>query len=293
MRQNDLCCLSLLLILTLGITACTKPIKPTVMAENKGFKKILIRTHPFLLTSYQRIQPGAESLRLYIEGDGRAWISRHQLSTDPTPRQPLGLQLALQDSSASVAYLARPCQYTPHTLDAACQSAVWSHLRFSETVIAAMNEAVTQLKKTAKAKKIQLVGFSGGAAIAVLIAARRDDIENLRTVAGDLNHETLSQYHATTPLTGSLNPSNVLQQIAKIPQCHFSGEKDKTVPPFIATEFVDKINQQGFGCATQVIMKNNTHHQAWERQWKNLLTLPLECVRPISKTKRVKETISP
>jgi hypothetical protein len=287
MRQNDLRLFNLLLVLVLGISACVKAPKKTSMAEQHGFHKILIQTNPFLLTSYQRIQPGSQTLKIYIEGDGRAWISRHQLSTDPTPRQPLGLQLALQDSSASVAYLARPCQYTPHTLDAACQPAIWSHLRFSEPLVAAMNQAVTQLKTTAKAKKIQLVGFSGGAAIAVLIAARRNDIENLRTVAGDLNHDALSQYHATTPLTGSLNPTDVIAHISRIPQCHFSGEKDKTVPPFIATEFVDKINQQGFGCAEQVIIKNNTHHEVWERQWKNLLTLPLKCAPGMHPTKHM------
>jgi hypothetical protein len=277
MRQNDLCCLSLWLMLTLGITACTKPIKPTVLAENKGFKKILIQAQPFLLTSYQKISPHHPTLTVYIEGDGRAWITRHRLSPNPTPQQPLALQLAMQDSDASVTYLARPCQYTPLYLDKACTSVVWSSHRFSETAVSAMNEAVTKLKNTAKATKIHLVGFSGGGAIATLIAARRTDIASLRTVAGDLNHETLSQHHQTTPLTGSLNPTNVIASLAKIPQCHFSGGKDKIVPPFIASQFVTLINQAGFGCAKQVLIPNNTHHQSWEKQWPMLLKESLKC----------------
>ena len=277
MRQNDLWPLRVLLIFSLGLTACAPPNKSTAIAEKKSFQKVLIQTNPFLLTTYQKMGGGHSTLTVYIEGDGRAWVTRHQLSHNPTPRQPLALHLAMQDNHAAVAYLARPCQYTPLHLDKACNPKIWSSHRFSEMVISAMNEAVTQLKKTAKAQKINLIGFSGGGAISTLIAARRTDIASLRTVAGDLNHETLSHYHQTTSLTGSLNPSDSISRLTKIPQCHFSGGKDETVPPFIAKEFVAKINQSGFGCAKHLVIPDNTHHQFWEKEWKMLLKVPLPC----------------
>ena len=115
------------------------------------------------------------------------------------------------------------------------------------------------------------------AAIAALIAARRTDIASLRTVAGDLNHQTLSEYHKTTPITDSLNPTDAIASLTKIPQCHFSGGKDKIVPPFVASEFVGSINQAKFGCAKQIILPDNTHHQSWEKQWPTLLKEPLIC----------------
>ena len=248
------------------------------MAAIQGFDKVLLKTNPFLLTSYQKFSPNSQSpfLTVYIEGDGRTWITRSKLSTDPTPRNPLALKLAFLDPSPNVAYLARPCQFTPQHLETECQSVIWSDQRFSEKVIAAMNQAVDQLKANAKAKQIQLVGFSGGAAIAVLIAARRHDVATLTTVAGDLDHQALSEYHHTTPLTNSLNPRSVLSKLVQLPQHHFSGEKDLVVPGFIAANFVADLKKFGAHCATNITIQGTTHHEGWEKGWPQLLSLPFK-----------------
>jgi len=248
------------------------------LAKAHGFQKIPIQTNPFLLTSYQKRNSNGKEIAIYIEGDGRTWISRHQLSNDPTPRQPLALKLAFQDRSPMVAYLARPCQYTPIATEPACDARIWSNLRFSERVVAAMNEAITALKNTAQADKIHLIGFSGGGAIAVLIADRRNDIATLRTVAGDLDPTRLSEYHHTTPLTGSLNPSDAIPRLIDLPQYHFSGEKDTIVPPFIAQTFVLRLNQQGSHCAKYKIIPKATHHEGIESIWSTLLQLPVTCL---------------
>ncbi|HQW57939.1 MAG TPA: alpha/beta hydrolase [Gammaproteobacteria bacterium] len=257
------------------------------IAQLNHFQKQLIKTNPFMLTTFQKFSTSPstsntnhtinQTLTIYIEGDGRTWITRSKLSNNPTPKNPLALKLAVLDNSANVAYLARPCQYTPHSLDSACNPLVWSDQRFSETVIQSMNEAVENLKKSAKARQIHLVGFSGGGAIAILIAARRNDIASLRTVAGDLNPTALSQYHQTSPLTSSLDPNTrtVIQKLIHLPQQHFSGEKDKTVPPFIAEEFVARLRKLGSPCTSQTTIKDATHHQGWEAIWPTLLDKPL------------------
>lgn len=36
-------------------------------------------------------------LRVYIEGDRHAWLSRTRLCADPTPHNPVALKLALAD----------------------------------------------------------------------------------------------------------------------------------------------------------------------------------------------------
>ncbi|MBT6479066.1 MAG: alpha/beta hydrolase, partial [Gammaproteobacteria bacterium] len=46
-----------------------------------------------------------------------------------------------------------------------CESRYWSSHRFSEKVVASMNEAVDQLMKESGAKQLRLVGFSGGGAV--------------------------------------------------------------------------------------------------------------------------------
>jgi len=73
------------------------------------------------------------------------------------------------------------------------------------SLVTAMNLAVSQLKSTfGTTTQIQLIGYSGGGATAALIAARRDDISRLITVAGNLDHDKWTQLHTITPLTHSL-----------------------------------------------------------------------------------------
>lgn len=293
MRQNhlrNLCNLVVFICLFLCIlSGCTSqntlsPNKVNQTAENiaqlNHFKKILIKTNPFTFTTFQKFEEAInQTLTIYIEGDGRTWITRSKLSNNPTPKNPLALKLAVLDNSPNVAYLARPCQYTPPMLNPACNPFIWSDQRFSETVIQSMNEAVEILKKSAKAKQIHLVGFSGGAAVAILIAARRTDITSLKTVAGDLEPTALSHYHQTSPLTGSLDPITVAHKLIDIPQQHFSGEKDKTVPPFIAATFVARLQKLGSRCASQTIIQNATHHDGWEEIWPTLLLKPFLCLK--------------
>ncbi len=288
MRQNHTCILILVLCLLSGCVSehalSTNKVNQTAenIAQLNNFEKQLIKTNHFTLTSFQKFSDAntkGHSITIYIEGDGRTWITRSTLSDNPTPKNPLALKLAVLDKSSHVAYLARPCQYTPLDLEPACTPLVWSDQRYSATVIESMNQAVEKLKNTAKANKIHLVGFSGGGAIVLLIATRRQDIASIRTVAGDLNPNALSQYHRTSPLTGSLDPMVVSKQLIHIPQQHFSGEKDITVPPFIAEGLVNFLTHAGSHCAEQIVLKTATHHNGWEANWPLLLEKPFLCLK--------------
>ena len=249
------------------------------IASRHGFQKHLIRTEPFILTSYQRFEMPNEPLVVYIEGDGRSVTAAQQISSNPTPRHPMALKLAVLHTTArNVAYLARPCQYTPFYLDNACHPEIWSHARFSEKVIHSMNKAIDKLKTKANATEVHLVGFSGGGGVATLIAARRNDVATLRTVAGDLDHATLSLYHRTPPLQNSLNPRSVVLQLTALPQYHFSGEKDLTVPPFVSEDFTNDLKSLGSHCAKRMILPDTSHHKGWEENWQELLRIPVDCL---------------
>ena len=102
------------------------------MAAEHGLFKNEIPTKHFRLLSYSRILKPGKPLTVYIEGDGLAWLSKHVLSEDPTPKHPLVLTLACLDSSPNLLYLARPCQYV---FDPQCDPSYWSDKRFSEEVI--------------------------------------------------------------------------------------------------------------------------------------------------------------
>ncbi|MBF0453805.1 MAG: alpha/beta hydrolase [Magnetococcales bacterium] len=243
------------------------------IAENGSLRGEIIRTDLFNLLSYSRLARPDQPLTVYIEGDGQAWINRHTRSKDPTPRIPVALKLAVLDFAPNVAYLGRPCQFVQRDDRRNCRGEFWSQERFSEPVISATNQAIDQLKKRAQATSIHLVGFSGGGAVAVLAAAQRSDVKSIRTLAGNLDHQAFTQFHGVSPLTGSWNPMDVVEKIKTIPQLHFSGSSDTTVPTSIAQSFIDA--QGKTGCAGLIIQKKMDHNGEWEALWPELVEQPL------------------
>lgn len=238
------------------------------IAYNGGFAKETIKTKTFNLISYTRFSHGKE-LTVYIEGDGYAWISKSRPSGDPTPKDPVALKLASIDGAENVAYLARPCQYVRPEAEPHYNAEYWTNRRFSEEVIDSMDEAISELASLSKAKKIHLVGFSGGAAVAVLLASKRDDIASIRTVAGNLNIEAVSRYHGVSQLTGSLNPAEYAEKIKKIPQTHYVSDRDRIVPAFIAEDFVKIMGNPD--SAKVVVVKGCAHTKGWTNVWLSLL----------------------
>lgn len=214
------------------------------------------------------------TLTVYIEGDGRAWADKHTPSFDPTPNRPVALQLALQDSHG--VYLARPCQFATGTHWRNCNNRYWTSHRFSAEVIAATNEAISQLKQRYGSSTLRLVGYSGGGAVAALVAARRDDVEHLTTVAGNVDIVTWATGKQLSPLGGSLNPAEAWQQLVDIPQVHFVGGADTVVEPAVAHAF-----RQRFPSHREprvIIIPRFSHHCCWVAQWPTLLKQQLQPV---------------
>jgi len=237
-------------------------------ASEKGFLGQIVSTDAFNIMTWSRLSDPIQKLIIYIEGDGLAWKSRTQVSDDPTPINPLAFKLAQADPRNNVVYIARPCQFTmSQGFGQNCHQKYWSSHRFSKSVVQSMDEAISYWKGKTGAKSIELVGFSGGAAIAVLLAERRNDISLIRTVAGNLDHQRLHTHHHVTQLSGSLNPQNV--DLGTLPHIHYIGGKDKTIPPFIAQGFVE--GQSCTSCGKIITLKNATHHQGWVENWPALL----------------------
>ncbi len=205
-----------------------------------------------------------DSLHVYIEGDGLAWISRTKPSTNPTPTDDVTLSLAKHDpSNAAVLYLARPCQYVQGQDRRLCQRKFWTSHRLAPEVITALNEAIDKAKQDTNAKDVVLVGFSGGGAAAVLVAAKRNDVKFLGSVAGLLDHEKWTNWHNVSPLSGSLNPVEFVQQVQSIPQKHISGLSDDIVPTSTQDPFCKKLNQAD---ACESIAGVN-HYSPWYQYW--------------------------
>lgn len=202
-------------------------------ARGGGWSEYRIRSGKLVLAAWTSAATGEDVPVIFIEGDGHAWLSRHQPSPDPTPRNPVGLALALAHPGRA-AYLARPCQYLADSERGGCRTALWTHARFSEEVVAAMSDGVAALRRSLRAERVILAGFSGGGGIAVLVAARRDDVAGVISIAGNLDHAAWTRAHNVSPLTASLNPADHAATLASLPQVIFSGERDEVVPPAIA-----------------------------------------------------------
>ena len=230
----------------------------------------------FLIRAYERVdKPSAATARVYIEGDGLAWLSRSRPSPDPTPINPVALSLAQADDHPSVIYLARPCQFNRMRDGSACPDAYWMAARFAPVIIDAMSMALDEVKQRYGLAKIELVGFSGGGAVAVLLAARRSDIVSIRTVAGNLNVERFSAIHDVSPLSGSLNPATVAKHTAGIPQLHFTGGRDKVVPHAIYESFLRAAGPPR--CIRNIVVADAAHETGWRERWPQLVAAVPGC----------------
>lgn len=216
----------------------------------------------FDLLALARRSSSAETLSIYIEGDGAPWAGLHHPPRDPTPRTPVALLLAAADPSPALVWLGRPCQYLDAAALARCDSAYWTGKRFAPEVIAAYDAAATQLKDQSGARLLRLVGYSGGGVISALLAARRGDVERVVTVAAPLSVADWVAFHDLSPLAGSLDPR---RDTATRPGVHFAGANDKTVPPAIVAGYV-----RAKGGRLETIAGFD-HECCWARDWPQLL----------------------
>jgi hypothetical protein len=243
------------------------------LAHKSHLQKGEMVVDEFVLTSYSHIGDVNQPINVYIEGDGLAWITRNELSLDPTPREAIGLALATQDPASNVVYLARPCQFNDFTVTP-CDSAYWSNKRFSEKVIVAMNQELDSFTHQIINQKVNLIGYSGGAAVAVLLAARRHDIASLRTIAGNLDSEYVNHYHQVDAMLESLNPIDVTNQVNDIPQLHFVGLQDKVIPKAVANRFIKQ--QKNVNCSNLIEVQAE-HQRNWLEKWPSLMQISLPC----------------
>jgi pimeloyl-ACP methyl ester carboxylesterase len=257
------------LLLLPGLNACalhpwlSPHDRAEIIAREAGFESHKANTGSFLLTTFQSsTSHDSDTLTVYIEGDGAPWGSVNTPPGDPTPPNPVSLILATRDPRRPLVYIARPCQFLDQVKLSACSPKYWTSARFSIEVVAAFDQVVDKTKAAYHATRIRLVGFSGGGVIAALIAARRDDIESLVTVAAPLDVAAWSTFHQITPLNDSLDPMNFIPALSSVKQLHLLGEKDRIVSPTYARNL-----QARMPFAKFVLTPGYTHDCCWAESW--------------------------
>lgn len=255
------------------VGACAGPVHNREDYANQqiaraGWTQEMIDADRFHLAMFHALPVArVETVYIYIEGDGLAWLNRSTPSLNPTPSKPVALDLALKHGAGAV-YLARPCQYGGAD-DAPCaDNKWWTSGRFAPEVIDATAMAVDRIKGIYGARNVVLVGYSGGGAVAALVAARRADVAELVTVAGNLDTGAWTALHNVSPLSGSLNPADQWAALRHIPQRHFVGGADKAVPPQIAHAYAAHFPE---GQRPAIIEREGYDHSCcWVDNWPGL-----------------------
>lgn len=236
------------LIILFFVAGCTAIKAPTDFVYKE------IPTRDFTLASWQKITDPFGTYKIYIEGDGYAFNAHGRATQDPTPKGTLVRELAFGDNNPNVVYLARPCQYIKSPI---CSKRHWTTARFAPEVINAEYAAVKQI---AGDNPVILIGFSGGAQVAGLIASAKQglNVKKIITIAGNLDHLAWTQYHNLPPLNESMNLESYRKQFAQISQIHYVGSDDKVMPPVLVRDFV------GESC-NLIEVRGATHNSGWEK----------------------------
>ncbi|RYG59734.1 MAG: hypothetical protein EON60_09510 [Alphaproteobacteria bacterium] len=192
-------------------------------------------------------------VRIYIEGDGHAYVNRTTPSGDPTPYNPVGLKLALKDTHDNVLYIARPCQWEQGTQ---CRDirGLWTQKRFITPVI---DQYAVLIMRETEGRPVELVGFSGGAWIALQVAARLQNVTKVVTVAGNLAPDWVNTQHRVSPMPVEPYPQG---RLAELPVEAYIGTMDKVVTAGV----VDAYREQTGARNVKVIEHYATHTKGWE-----------------------------
>lgn len=241
LRMRCLPANALVLILLLG--ACSTPAQRTDrLAKQGGLSGELVQGTGFRHQIWSRIDPGSDVLRVFIEGDGLPWIAHGSLvSEDPSPRRPLALELAVR-TPASVLYLGRPCYFSARA-DPACTEDVWTSGRYSAQVVDSLAAVIRSFMHVHHLGQVVLIGYSGGGALAVLVAPQIPETIAVVTIAANLDIEAWSAWHGYLPLSGSLNPATQPPLAPTITQLHLIGGQDTNVTELLDARYLDQLRQ--------------------------------------------------
>lgn len=221
---------------SLLLIACGTPQQRIEQANDRafesGFQIEVIETSGFPLYSTQKVSSQTDVLNIVIEGDGYAFVEPGIVSNNPTPLNPAGLALALKIPN-DVVYVGRPCQYVTSSK---CTPYIWSTQRFAPSVLHSFEEALDQLKFKTGAESFRLIGYSGGAYVALRLAASRQDVSQVLTVAGLLDPQAWNAHHGFDALDNTPAQTPVRDDLHYI---HICGEDDDVTPCVLTHKFTN------------------------------------------------------
>lgn len=251
------------LISLLLLTACATPQQRLDRtAVEFDFQRLALESRNFQHIAYRNRIPLDTVLHVYLDGDGSPWQRRDRINTDPTPRHPLVLQLMAQDRQAAL-YLGRPCYHGLHQAPG-CSPWLWTAARYGRPVVDSLVIALREQLRDRPDVEVVLIGYSGGGALAMLMAEQLPQTRLILTIAANLDVAAWTRWHDYSPLSGSLDPAT--RPPLTIPQWHLLGEQDENVPPAISEPVI-----AGQPCARMERIAEFDHRCCWSDIWPAVL----------------------
>lgn len=167
-----------------------------------------------------------EPIHIYLDGDGTPAMNRGRITLDPTSRNHIILALMDSDPHPS-ALVGRPCYYGTQ---AGCEPKLWTTARYSSFVVQRLRERIEEMLAPYPNSPLVLVGYSGGGALAMLIAPKLSKLSALVTIAANIDTDAWVAHHGYAPLSESLNPALQPALDRSIRQFHYFGANDANVP---------------------------------------------------------------
>ncbi len=240
-------------------------------------------------------------LHVYIEGDGRPWLSPDRVALDPSGSRLWMLELALLDP-APVLYVGRPCYFVDD--DPACTPQWWTFRRYAPAVVDSLAAVIRRWSHGYDT--LALFGHSGGGALVMLLApALVPDtrgtnkvavekpaftagesagtgvsmshgtsatprsaavVDTVVTIAGNLDTAAWTEAHAYTPLYGSLNPAEQPPLPTAVRQYHAVGDQDNNV----TAAMIEPVIRAQPDAELEVV-PGYDHTCCWREYWPGLL----------------------
>jgi hypothetical protein len=168
----------------------------------------------------------------------------------------------IHDTDHAAVYLGRPCYFGTST-DQACNQRWWTFERYGDTVVASMCDAANEIAR--QAKSVELIGFSGGAAIAIRMTACTGKLTRLTTVAGNLDPNAWTTYHDYSPLISDI----LIDELppAGVAEVHWQCSNDENIPPRITDGYFETRP-----LAVRNIVADCTHATGWEKFWSGIIS---------------------
>jgi pimeloyl-ACP methyl ester carboxylesterase len=205
----------------------------------------------------------AEPVFVFLDGDGNSWVREGYVSSDPTPPDPLALDLLALDGTCGI-YISRPCTFGRVHEDVACNPSIWTTDRYSQQLISSLAGVIDRM--VAPGEPLVLVGFSGGGLLASHLANQRNDVAGLITLGANLDPAIWAAYHGYMPEVAGAAPPTPFPLDPAITQVHVFGERDRVTPAETMINALDAKTR-----SSTVIIEEADHTCCWIEEWPRIL----------------------